>query len=225
MKRERLLTIMQILIPAILAAIPVNISCQAGSDGSTTQYLFPEFSNSVTRMKSGKALTYQMNYNIVTEKMVFVREGKYFDLTNPEMVDTITIYGSTFVPVSKIFYELLHPGTMTLYLRHKGELLPAGKQVGYGGTSQVASTSYLSSIKLSGGEYNLPLPPEYIIKPIPSFFIKKNGEMLEFQTEKQFLKLFPDKSDLIKSYIKENRIKFEKMEHLIRLVDYCSSLQ
>jgi hypothetical protein len=48
--------------------------------------------------------------------------------------------------------------------------------------------------------------------------------MVSFENEKQFLKLFPEKSDQLKSYIKENRLKFEKQEHLIKLVKYCSSL-
>ncbi len=58
-------------------------------------------------MKGGKTNTATMNYNTVTEKMVFISNDKYYDLTNPETVDTVILNGCKFVPVGKSFYEVL----------------------------------------------------------------------------------------------------------------------
>jgi len=208
----------------IISVMPAVIHSQVTSSGQMPQYLYPEFSKSDVLMKGGRTNTAQMNYNIVTEKMVFISNDSYYDLTNPEQTDTIFINGTKFVPVGKSFYEVLVSQPVALFFQHKGNLMSAGKPVGYGGTSQTASANYISSIELSGRQTNLPLPKDYIVNPAPVYWIRIGDKWLDFTNEKQFLGLFPDKASLIKSFIKENRIKIDKPENLIKLVKYCATL-
>jgi hypothetical protein len=216
--------IFKVIIASLITLLPAGITGQTTSDGSMPQYLFRNFDRGRVLMKNGQVQSAQMNYNFVTERMVFIRDGNYFDMTNPEMVDTVYIQGRKFVPAGKVFHEVVFSGAIDLFIEHKGELLPAGKPAGYGGTSQLSSSNYVTSVRLPGGQYNLPLPPDYIIKGSTVHWIRKGGEMSEFQNEKQFLKLFPDKSDQLKSFIKENRLKFDRTDHLIKLMGYLSTL-
>jgi len=48
------------------------------------------------------------------------------------MVDTVYLNDSKFVPEGKIFYEVLLSGPIDLFIQNKGDLMPAGKPVGYG---------------------------------------------------------------------------------------------
>ena len=210
---------------ALLFAIPALLICQTTSDGSTPQYYFTDFVNGTVKMKNGQIQTPLLNYNTVTERIVFVRDDKYYDLTNPDMVDTVTIQNMRFVPFGKVFYEVLLSGPTALFIQLKGSLLPAGKQVGYGGTSQLASAHYVSNVELSSGRYNLPLPSDYIVKVTPIYWIRRDNEMLSFTNERQFLSLYPDQTAKIKAFTKENRIKFDRKDHLIKLVEFCSTLQ
>jgi hypothetical protein len=213
-----------ILIVFLITGMLCKLSGQATSSGSMPQYLFAEFTKSDIKMKSGQAQTQEMNYNTITEKMVFTRDKKYYDLTNPEMIDTIILQNCRFVPAGKAFYEVLVSGPVSLFIQHKGDLMSAGKTVGYGGTSQVASANYINAIELDGLQVNLQLPSDYIVKSSPVYWIRKGDEWFSFTGEKQFLKIFPDNASQIKGFIKENRIKFDKPENLIRLVKYCSTL-
>lgn len=208
----------------LIAASPATMICQTTSDGSMPQYYFQDFSTGRVIMKNGQVQTPKMNYNTVTEKMVFTRDEKYYDIANPEMVDTVIIQDIKFVPVGKAFYEVLIPSSPALLLQFKGNLLPAGKPVGYGGTSQVASSVYLSSVELSGRRYNLPIPSDYIVKIDPIYWIRKDDGMVSFINEKQFLSLFPEKAGQLRDFIKKNRIKIDRKEHVIRLANYCISL-
>jgi hypothetical protein len=124
----------------------------------------------------------------------------------------------------KIDRFALVSGPISLFLQHKGDLMAAGKPVGYGGTSQVASANYINAIELDGLQVNLQLPSDYIVKSSPVYWIRKGEEWFSFNGEKQFLKIFPDKANQIKGFIKENRIKFDKSENLVKLVKYCSTL-
>jgi hypothetical protein len=175
-------------------------------------------------MKGGKTNTATMNYNTVTEKMVFISNDKYYDLTNPETVDTVMLNGCKFVPVGKSFYEVLVSKPIGLFIQHKGTLMSAGKPVGYGGTSQTASANYISSLELSGLQTNLALPKDYIVNPAPVYWIYIGEKWLDFTNERQFISFFPEKASLIKSFIKENHIKIDKPENLTMLVKYCATL-
>jgi hypothetical protein len=214
-----------ILASIIVYSFPVFVSGQVASDGSMPQYLFSQFVSGTIRMKNSQGQTQVMNYNTITEKMVFLKGEKYYDLTNPDMVDTITLEGRKFVPAGKSFYEVLYVGKASLYIRHYSSLLPPGKPVGYGGTSQVAATDYLSTVNLEGMQWNLKLPVDYTVVPRPVYWVRKGFDWFDFTTEKQFLKLFPDKAGVLKEYIKTEKIKFDKPESLTKLMDYFNSLQ
>jgi len=214
-----------VLIDVIFTGISIQLSGQSNQDGSMPQYFFSEFGKSTVIMKNGQIQTTLMNYNIVTEKMVFIKDEKYFDLVNPETVDTVFLNGSRFIPAGKVFYEVLVSGQISLFIQNKGNLMPAGKPAAYGGTSQLSATTQLSSITLSSGQYNLKLPADYIVSSASLLWIRKDNEMFSFETEKQFLKLFPGKEGLIKAFMKENRLKFSRPENLATTVRYISTLK
>lgn len=213
------------ILLVLFSCISTLLTAQPDADGSYPQYLFPEFSNATILMKNGKSQSTKINYNMVTEKMVYEKDGNLYDLMNPETIDTIIILGRKFIPVSKRFNEfMLKVPHITLFTQHKGELMPAGTPAGYGGTSQLAATTRLSSIELAGGRYNLSLPADFIVNVTPVYWILKQNEMLSFINEKQFLKLFPGKESDLKTFIKKNKIKIDKPDHLRKLITYCNEL-
>lgn len=224
MKKIHNHSFIKIISTLTLCCFSVILSGQSTTDGSMPQYFFSQFSTGNIMMKGGKSQTQEMNYNTVTEKMVFLKGDKYYDLTNPEMVDTIIMEGCKFIPAGKTFYQVLYAGKINLYVQHHSGLLPPGKPVGYGGTSQTASASYLSTIKLDGMQWNLKLPSDYTVVPSPVYWIRRGNEWFDFLNEKQFLKLFPDKAALLKEHIKSDKIKFDKPESLVKLMEYVNSL-
>ena len=48
--------------------------------------------------------------------------------------------------------------------------------------------------------------------------------MEDFLTEKQLLKLFPEKEDLLKDFIKKNHIKILNREDVIKLLVYLNEI-
>lgn len=224
MKRIQFQNTSKILVTVFCTGLSALLSGQSNKDGSMPQYLYEEFTKCDILMKTGQLNNQEINYNTLTEKMVFTRDGKYYDISNPEMVDTVYLNKSKFVPEGKAFYEVLLSAPVELFVQYKGSLQSAGKPVGYGGTSQVASSTSLSSINLDSRQWNLTIPSDYTVSSSIVYWIVRGDEMVSFENEKQFLKLFPEKADKLKSFIKENRLKFDKQDHLIKLVKYCSSL-
>ncbi|MCU0407780.1 MAG: hypothetical protein MUD02_02420 [Bacteroidales bacterium] len=201
----------------------VTAAGQTNTDGSTPQYLFRDFSPALVVMKNGSRSGAMMNYNIVTEKMVYSLKEELYDMMNTELVDTVYLSKSKFVPQGRVFHEVVAEGPVPFFIQHKGTLMSAGTPAGYGGTSQVSNTKSLSSVELPGGYYNLSLPRDFTVSFSTVYWIRRGKDYADFTTSKQFLKLFPGREKELKDFIKKNKIKFDKPSTIGELGKYCNA--
>lgn len=217
-----------ILIPVftfIISSAPWMISGQEEDDRSYLQYLYPEFVNSVVLLKNGQTQKALMNYNMATEKMVYIKDGVYYDLLSLEITDTIYMNNSKFVPVGQVFYEVVLTGTVTLFIQHSASLLPPAKPGAYGTRTETSSVTMVSTFGSSGGKlYNLKLPSDYKIILKPVYWIRKDYSMHSFVNAGQFLKIFPENKSRLKEFIKTNKIKFDRRDDVVKLVSFCNNL-
>jgi hypothetical protein len=211
-------TILMVII--LCFALPVR--AQTNTGGSEPQFLFPGFTQGKISMKSGQSQSVKLNYNIVSEKMVYEKDGNLFDMINNSLIDTVYLQTRKFIPVGNIFHEVLLSAPISLFMQHKGVLIPQGTPAGYGSTSQTSSTDIISSLSLPGGNYNLKLPSNVDIRVDLIYWIRKDNSMYSFINERQFLKIFPGKETEFKQFIKQNKIKLDKLPDLIRLVQHCN---
>jgi hypothetical protein len=209
----------QILIFVFLS---VQLNGQSETQDTLAQYLFPSFSRSNVKAKNGKHYTLLLNYNIVTEKMVFLQKGNYFDLANTGTVDTVFLSNKRFVPKDQYFLEVLVAGRTSFYIRNKGELLEPPRPAGYGTTTQLTSSNLLEGISTPQGYYNFRLPEGYTVNHTNSFWVRIDDKWTRFLNESQFLKIFPGREKELKQFIKENKLRINRREDLIRIGDFCN---
>ena len=137
-----------VMIPVILGLIliiPSKIIAQGKSTlVNPDQYLFPEFNTGKVGIKNGRDLNVILNYNIVTEKLVFMQKGRIYDMTDYANVDTVILYSKKFIPAGKGFVEIADTGKYTLLLQHIGTIQTPPKPAAYGGTSEVSSSTYVN---------------------------------------------------------------------------------
>jgi hypothetical protein len=212
------------LIFCLIMGLSLPLKAQPDQEGISPQFLFTQFSMGIVKMKNGRSQTTSLNYNTVSERMVYDQNGQIYDIINQEQIDTVILNERKFVPYGKIFHEVLLIAPVSLFVEYKGELLPPGAPAGYGGTSQVSNTKLMSSVQLSSGFYNLKLPSDYLVKVDPIYWIRKDSSMSSFLSERQFLKIFPDKESELKKYLKQYKVRFDRVPDLIRLVGFCNEL-
>lgn len=210
----------------LLAGLLISplISAQRDTLDLETQFLFPELLDAKISFKDGSPLNARMNYNILSEKMVFEKNNKIFDLLNTDKVDTIYLAGRKFIPMDKIFIEVFDDSEIPLFTQFKGDLIPPGKPSGYGGTSQTSSIESIATIYGSGQSYNLKLPSDYTVKLTIINWILVNGKMEKFISERQFLKIFKSKETEIHKFIKTNNTDFNKRYDIVKLLAFCNSI-
>jgi hypothetical protein len=208
------------------------LEVQGQEDQSRTlpQFLFPKFTRGVVRMKTGVSITASLNYNTADEELISEVNGVYRTTRNPQDIDTIILQNRKFVPVERAFYEVLVSGPATFFLQNKSLLTPIGSPVGYGAKSQsVGPTKYrryeLGSVVY---QYNdvvyIDLPPNIEVTPASVYWVRKNDKMEKFTTERQLLKIFPEKETQLKEFIKKEKLNIKIREDLIKLGNYCNEL-
>jgi hypothetical protein len=176
-------------------------------------------------LKSGKELNILLNYNIVTEKFVFLQKGEIFDIINPLGVDTVYIQNRKFILVEKRFYEVALNARIPLLIQHKGKIHAAPKPAPYGGTTEISSSIYIKSIQVGSDLYKLKSDPSIVIKPEKVYWLKINDSAMWFQTENQLIKIMPDIKNEIKQFIKQNKLKFSSAEDVMKILVYCNSIK
>jgi hypothetical protein len=188
----------------------------------TSPYLFPEFSGGKIRFKNGTEKESKLNYNILTEEMVFDNNGTNLAFANPELIDTVYIKGKIFVYGEKMFYELIEKLPVSLLQRHFCTLIPPGKNAGYGGTSQTSAIQANASFYTSKGTYDLKLPDDYKIQPDFEYIFLKDGTIYRANNLSQVSKCFPEKKDAIKEFVKKNKTNFRKVADMRNLIQFCN---
>lgn len=197
---------------------------QITSEGPLSQFLFPGFGNAIVKMRNAELHSMLMNFNTVSEKMVYKKNDRLYDLVNEEMVDTIYLQDSKFVPTGGVFYEVLWNDQIPFYVSYKGVLLPPGTKAGYGVNSQVSNTKLRTSFDTSSGNYNLELPSDYKVQINLTYLFRKDDLLLSFTNERQLLKIAPEKASELKQFIKNNKIKFTELADMRNLAKYYNLL-
>ncbi len=185
-----------------------------------THYIFPEFIKGTVKMHSGGTNTPMLNYNSLTEEMIFDNAGKKLAMDKLNDIDTIYIEGRIFIPHQKKFIELIHRNIYELYAVHKCSLIDPGKPAAYGGTSQTSASTSFSSFSSGGQLYELSLPDGYTTKPYTEYILLKEGKYNSFLTMKQLSRLFEDQSAQFKEYTKSHKVKYEDQKSIVELISF-----
>ncbi|MBA4168426.1 MAG: hypothetical protein H0X41_12935 [Chitinophagaceae bacterium] len=180
-------------------------------------YVLNSFTPGRVLLKSGEVLNQVLNYNMITKEMIFENNGAYLAIARPQDVDTIFLSDRKFVPAVGAFYEYLGGKSFPLFEEHTCSVKEQGVSNGIGTTNTTAATP-LKSLLNDGGAYKLKLPDEFQIIPRHTYLVFKNSQYIKVNNEQQLIRAFPDKKQVIRDWIKNNRTNFSNQQDVALLV-------
>lgn len=210
----------------VLTIILVANSFFAQEKSSTSaHYLFPEFKQGVVLMKSGKKNEALLNYNLVTQEMIFDQKGVKLAIGKDEVVfvDTVFLEGREFVLLDFKLVELLHNSTWQLYAEHNCKIRELGQSAGFGGTSETSAIRTHSSISAGGFLYELELPNNYKVDPYTHYWFNKNEKLKKIVNMKSLKKLYKSKRDLFNTFVDEHDVQYDNPKSIVELIEYLES--
>jgi hypothetical protein len=207
-----------------LILISFEINSQIISEGPTAQFLYSSFSSGKVKMKNGEVHDLLMNYNTLSEKLVYKQNERLYDLINQDLADTIYFQDYKFISSAGVLYQVLLDAKVPFFVHYKGKLLPPGTPAGYGENSQLSNTKLQSSFSNSTGSYNLELPADYKVRIDLIYYFRKDDMLISFSNQRELLKIFPDKADELKEFIKKNKIKFDNPLDIQNLAQFYNKI-
>jgi hypothetical protein len=220
-------TITRTLFIAVLFLLIPYISynqllAQSDTSNYVSHYVLPAFVKGTVKMKDGRVEVAMMDYNKLTEEMIFDKDGTRLALDSLEKIDTVYLDEHTFVPHEKVFYELLVKGRVSLFEQSKCNLLAAGNSAGYGGTTEAGVSRSVSTFSNSGRAYMMHLPRDFHVTDASQFWVRKSGNYYKANNASQIIKVFPDKSKEIRQFIKTHNLDLKNPVDVVKLIVKCN---
>ena len=212
------------LLPsAALLLSASNIFAQATAKQTTSPFIFPEFTTGTVFQKNGATVEAVLDYNTITQEMMFDQNGSKLILDDVSNIDSIGIQGVVFVPANKGFYEKLTKTPIALYAQYKGKSVKASTDgIGAASGALGGTTGVVKKDSEKPGNYTMQLPKGYQILTQIVYWLKTDKDYTQIANLKSFSKQFPGKESQIDAFIKENKIDFSKPQDMIKLTEFSN---
>ena len=194
------------------------------------QYIFPEFTDGQVFFFKASAGTGKLNYNMLIGEMQFLDNDKEVMALEAKNISAVNINNRSFFPYkgNEFAEELLSTGKYKLLVRRKGNVAPFAKKGAYGtssSTSSITSITSYSSVNTGGQNYDLSVANDVLITVRYFYYLLgENGKYTQIMNTKTFTKLFPALRTQIETFVKEQKIRFDKEDDLKKLFAFCSGL-
>ncbi len=194
--------------------LPFNTKAQ----NKTDQFLFPEFKTGVIKYKAGQRKQAKLNYNKLTEEMVFDNNGVLLALIDDPQIDTVYLNQKKFIPEGRYFFEVNTEAATPFFIQHRFAFIPPAKKVGYGGRSETSATQSMSHLTEGGQIYNLQATGDYKLWPANVLRLKTKNKYAEVANWKDLIALMPEKKEQLKNLSKSQKIDFQNEEDFAKLL-------
>ncbi len=188
-----------------------------------SHYVFPEFLEGEILMKNGVKKAALLNYNSLSEEMVFIERGVKLAIADDELkrIDTMFIEGRRFVVLNDDIVEvLLDKNSAKVFALHKCRVKRPGSRTAYGGTSHSTTSTSYGQITTGARIYELELPDGYEADPFIVYWIIKNGEHTRLSNLRQLRRFYRDNHDLWNQFTGQNDVNFNNSREVRQLIEY-----
>lgn len=204
----------------------LGISTLWGQDAKAV-YLFDDFEDAFIYYKDGRRFNVPLNYNLLSRQYEFIDKNdndRKKEFSEAGMIISIEVGKRKFLPPLEGATEIIQ-SEPAFYVAYQGVTKKKGVSVGYGGRTDTGSASSFTGIKgnfIVGGISN---NEKTLINIDKAYQVKIGRKMKTFYNKKKFLKLFPEKREILEKHIGENKIDFNVVHQVLDLYNYAISLK
>lgn len=196
----------------------------------TLLYVFPQFEKGLVIFKDGTRSEAFLNICTLNQNLLFIDEASKGDtlaVVNVNDVSSVHFDKRTFVRWnSAYFLEVFNPTKEVSVALGRTLKLKQPKKEGLYGTNANNTAGVYSVTRFYddfGKKWSLKqdihFPWDYT-----HYILLQKGDHFYPAIRKNIFKVFPDKTQLIEAYLKDNNINFSKVEDVQKLVDACLAM-
>jgi hypothetical protein len=225
---SRLLTLLLLIATGIPASSQETITVKAGTTimqyfPPAERFLYAGFAPGKVLFKDGTYTVSRFNYNILYGEVQFIQRKDTLSISNPRDIKLVTIDRDTFYYDKGYLRILASQHGIKLAKMQFIKLVDFAKKEAYGTSSSTSASSSYSSVPSGGQYYTLVVDQDEILKKETDYFIYTAAHGFQSFRKKTVLQLFPEREAVIKAYLKDKPVDFEREEDLLRLTGYLAS--
>lgn len=194
------------------------------ADDKQSPYVFEEFMPAIIHYENGEKEEERLNYNGITEEMIYQTAGRWFALDDLNEIEKIVFDSYVFIPYGDKFYEKIGDTNYGPFLRYKFQLIEPGNPSAYGGSGQTTATTNYSSLSDEKMLYNLKLPQDYNIVRNQEFYFMVDKKLEKVSNRRHARRIISDKRKRINEFVKDHDIDFSTREDMKKLGAFYDSI-
>lgn len=210
-----------LLAQIITTDAPVRVTQQ-------NRYRFPQFTPGVVENLNGTKSNARLNYNLLNKEMQFLSpRGDTLSLANEQLIRQVKIQDDVFVYFpSTGFSVVLEVLPFGSWVKHEywkvAGVYKEGAFAKSTGASAIKNVQTFSSGNASVQQ--LDIKGDVVYHKIAEYYVFDTNRTPHPLTRKGILGLFPKHKAALQAYMKAESIRFEELEDLKKLLDYCATL-
>lgn len=187
------------------------------------RYRFLEFITGRIQLKNGIYSDTPLNLNFLSGEMEYVRSHDTLSIANKKDIRFVAIAADTFV-FDNGYIEQIYGSRIKIGLKEQFRLKEIQNKDSYGISSSGSSTISYNSLPAEGNYYRLTADKDMVFQKTQEYFILSPTSGFIPITKKAVLQMFPDKEEMVKAFLKSDKINFGSRDDLIKLADFLSHL-
>jgi hypothetical protein len=195
---------------------------------ASDRYLLEQFQQGTVSLHNGTKANARLNYNLLLEEIQFIDiTGDTMALADEHLVKQISIDDKIFYygEQSGFVETIADYSPVKLAIHQKFATINAEKMGAYEQSSAVSSIrTYKSFTTNTGQRQNLKLKGDLVLAIESAFYFVDQNNRTYKANKSALRKIFPEKKNIIRDFVKEEKIDFNKEEDLRKLLQYCSEL-
>lgn len=201
-------------------------TAQNNPEETQSPYVFPAFESGTIYFTNGDETEKKLNYNGVTEEMIYWADGRKLAVDNLSEIDKILIKNRLFIPSDGKFFEKISECQAGPYIRYNYRLEGPEKPSGYGSSSQTTATTSYTTLTDDKMYYELKLPADFKVVRSSSFYFTNGTEWAEVSNKRHAWKLYGNEhKDQIKRFVKKQKINFSATDDMVKLGEFLNGLK
>lgn len=183
-------------------------------------YLFEKFETGNILLKSGRVERALLNYNTIDQNIVFMNNDTVMVLIDLPNVDTIYHQNKKYVPFNNKIFEVVD-ADVKLYVSYSSKITGLVTTADRGGITKQADSRVSNTV--SNTYVNRNYKNTNVYELVRNYWFLSGKELVGLNNEKQLIRKFQPKTDLIRNFVRDNHIDFKKENDIKKLLQFCIS--
>jgi hypothetical protein len=187
------------------------------------RYLYAEFTAGKAIFSNDRIYPSVFNYNFLSGEMEFIKSKDTLIITDKSDLLSIVVAQDTFY-YHHGYLQMIRSGQLKVGLKNSIAMKDIRKKGAMGTINRSAASESYDFWLTNSVTIDLVADIDMVLQKAEIYFFSAPGEDFVRFSKKNILKIVPGKKDVVKNYIKLNKIDFDSREDLLRLADFVSKL-